>query len=177
MAMLTGVTWASRHCPWPRLVTGATMALAVLSLMGNFANFSRTSDSFRRDIVVDERSRLYGSPEFAAAWREVKGKMNDSPALVSIHFGNGEGILGPPFFSPPFWCIAPGDSFAPMFEAWARSIDRAGQIVQYLPDNVERFPEVQARIDREFASETIPINSWSKLIYRRRLVTRPQAGD
>gem|GEM_PF-5137104 len=175
--MLTGVTWASRHCPWPRLVTGATMALAVLSLMGNFANFSRTSDSFRRDIVVDERSRLYGSPEFAAAWREVKGKMNDSPALVSIHFGNGEGILGPPFFSPPFWCIAPGDSFAPMFEAWARSIDRAGQIVQYLPDNVERFPEVQARIDREFASETIPINSWSKLIYRRRLVTRPQAGD
>lgn len=174
MAMMLGMTWASRHCVRQSLCISTSIALALLTVVGNYSNFESTRSSVLNDVPVEDRYGLYGSPNFATAWRQVRTRMDDRPTYVSLMFGEGEGVLGPPFFSAPFWCIAPGDTFRPMFDAWERSVSKADQIIQYVPDNLHSYPQMRQRIESEFSLETFEIDPSRKLYLWRRKDRRPE---
>lgn len=150
MATISGFSWLFQFPRFQKKTQLLSTSLVALSLLGNYTNFRQVYDSMRMDQPVEMKFGLYASPEFRLGWQEMKQEMKPEPVCISLLIGYGQGVLGEPFFSPDYWCIAPGDTFQPMFDEWDRSIQRADQIVFYMHENLDYFEGRKKEIENEF---------------------------
>lgn len=175
MAMMAGMTWLARHCRHGRAVMGLAIGLAGLSMMGHYADFRQTTKVLSTYVPIEPKYGLSGPPDLAEAWGKLRSDVGDRPVLISFMFGNGAGVLGPPFNTPPVWAVTPGDTFEPMFVAWRRSIDAADLIVTGIEEPMlAKFPEDDRRFHEQFEPRDYGLQPPLKLKLWRRV--RPAAG-
>lgn len=152
MALLAGLTWLARQPHGKRVAVVLAFLFSGLSLVGNYANFKQVWASLKSDQPLELKHGTWATPEFKAAWDEMLPLMGNSgqPALISLTMGNGGALLGPPWVSPGYWCVAPGDSFKPMFTERDLAIDQAGAIVLFMHQTLESYPATKQRIESQF---------------------------
>ncbi|MFM1802628.1 MAG: hypothetical protein RJA81_1980, partial [Planctomycetota bacterium] len=150
MTTLSAITWISEQTGLKCFARRLAWTLIILSLLGNYSNARQVLASLRFDQPVESRFGLFASSEFCGAWKEMQSELNHSPACISLLIGYGEGVLGSPFFTPQYWCIAPGDTFEPMFHEMNRAIQEAEQIVLFMHENLDYFEVQKKQIELGF---------------------------
>lgn len=150
MATLSAFTWLSQFSGFSRFVNQMVYLLVTLSIVGNYSNAKEIYASMRFGQPVESNFGLFGPPEFRQAWLKMKQELKPQPTCISLLIGYGEGVLGKPFYTPDFWCVAPGDTFQPMFDEMDKSIAKADQIVLYMHENLDYFKDRKKTIEAQF---------------------------
>ena len=153
MALVAGLTWLATRAPHGRRAAiGLACFFTLLSIMGNYANFKQLRASLQSDEPLDQKYGTFATPEFVSAWNEMTKMLGSGPGpiTISLTMGNGAGLLGQPWQCPDYWCIAPGDSFKPMFTERDRVIDQTQAIVLFMHQTLESYPETKKRLENEF---------------------------
>jgi hypothetical protein len=153
MALVAGLTWLATLAPHGRRVAiGLACGFTLLSVIGNYANFKQVRASLGQDQPLEARYGTFATPEFNEAWHEMTQMLGpeESPITISLTMGNGAGVLGRPWASPDYWCIAPGDRFSAMFTERDRAIDDSRAIVLFMHQTLESYPATVRRIESEF---------------------------
>lgn len=152
MGLVAGLTWLTTRCPHgKRAAIGLAFFFSAISIVGNYANYKQLRDSLKSDQPLEQKYGTFASPEFIEAWNEMSRLLSgDGPITISLTMGNGGSILGHPWVSPDYWCIAPGDSFKPMFAERDRAMDQSSFIVLFMHQTLDSYPETRKRLESQF---------------------------